>query len=288
MSTHHRYVRVGEINVFYREAGPTDAPAILLLHGYPSSSFMFRDLIPLLADRYRVIAPDYPGFGHSDAPAREHFTYSFDHFTDIVEGFTQALGLTRYALYMQDYGGPVGLRLAERHPDRVSALIVQNANAYEEGFTPDLRRVVLRLWTDRSPEAVAAIQPLFELPATKAQFLDGEPDSTRIAPDAWQIAQWGMERPGNKAVQFDLQANYGSNPEHYTAWHRYFREHQPPTLVVWGKGDRVFAPEGATAYQRDLRNVEIHLLDAGHFALEAHHDEIAILMRDFLGRNLRA
>jgi pimeloyl-ACP methyl ester carboxylesterase len=162
---------------------------VLLLHGYPSSSFMFRQLIPILSDRYRVIAPDYPGFGHSEAPPPERFAYTFDHLADVVQAFTEALGLTRYALYMQDYGGPVGLRLAERPPERVSALIVQNANAYDDGVTPDLRRIVLRLWTDKGAEAVAAIQPLFELPATKAQFLDGEPDPALVSPDAWHVAQ---------------------------------------------------------------------------------------------------
>jgi pimeloyl-ACP methyl ester carboxylesterase len=287
MKVAHRTIRIDNLNLFYREAGPSDAPVVLLLHGYPSSSFMFRDLIPLLADRYRVVAPDYPGFGYSDAPTPEGFAYTFDHLTDVIQGFTDALGLKRYALYMQDYGGPIGLRLAERAPERVSALIVQNANAYEDGVTPDLRRIVLRLWTDRSADAVAAIQPLFELPATRGQFLDGEPDPDLVSPDAWQMAQWGMERPGNKAIQFALQANYGSNPERYAGWHRYFRDHQPPTLVTWGKGDRVFAAAGAEAYRRDLKDVEIHLLDAGHFALESHHVEIAALMRDFLGRTVR-
>lgn len=288
MQTFHRTIRIGDVNLFYREAGPRDAPVVLLLHGYPSSGFMFRDLIPLLADRYHVIAPDYPGFGYSDAPPPEQFAYTFDRLADVIQAFTDALGLERYALYMQDYGGPVGLRLAERAPARVTALIVQNANAYEEGFTPDLRRIVLRLWTDRSADAVAAIRPLFELPATRGQFLDGEPDPTLVSPDAWHMAQWGMERQGNKAIQFALQANYGSNPERYEGWHRYFREHQPPTLVLWGKGDRVFAAAGAAAYRRDLKNIEIHMLDAGHFALEAHHLEIAALMRDFLARKLPA
>jgi pimeloyl-ACP methyl ester carboxylesterase len=288
MKTHFRTVSIGGVTVFYREAGPPDAPVILLLHGYPSSSFMFRDLIPLLADRYHVIAPDYPGFGFSDAPPPEHFTYTFDHLADVIEGFTEALGLKRYALYMQDYGGPVGMRLATRHPERVNALIVQNSNAYEDGFTPTLRRIVLRLWNDRSAGAVAAIQPLFELPATRGQFVDGEPDPSLVSPDAWTNAQAGMDRAGNKAIQFDLQANYGSNPERYAEWHAYFREHQPPTLVTWGKGDQVFAPEGAAAYARDLKDAEIHMLDAGHFALEAHHHEIAALIRDFLARKVRS
>jgi pimeloyl-ACP methyl ester carboxylesterase len=282
---HFGTVTVDGTRIFYREAGPKDAPTILLLHGYPSSSFMFRNLIPLLADRYHLVAPDYPGFGYSDAPSPERFAYTFDHLADVTEKFTDALGLHRYALYMQDYGGPVGFRLAVRHPERVSALIVQNANAYDEGFTPELRRIVLRLWTDKSEAAKEAIKPLFELPATRRQFLEGEPDASRVSPDGWQMAQWGMERPGNKAIQFALQANYGSNPERYDEWHRYFRQYQPPMLVMWGKGDFVFAPAGAEAYRKDLKDVEIHMLDAGHFALEAHSPEIASGIRSFLAHH---
>jgi pimeloyl-ACP methyl ester carboxylesterase len=229
-AVHYRSVKVDGLNVFYREAGPIGAPAILLLHGYPSSSYMFRDLIPLLADRYHLVAPDYPGFGNSDAPSPATFTYTFDHLADVTEHFTEALGLKHYALYMQDYGGPVGFRLAARHPERVSALIIQNANAYEDGVTPTLRDVVLRLWTDHSPAATAAIKPLFELPATKRQFVEGAPDPSLVSPDGWEMAQSGIERPGNRAIQFALQANYGSNVERYEEWHAYFRHYQPATL----------------------------------------------------------
>jgi pimeloyl-ACP methyl ester carboxylesterase len=283
-TTYHR-VRIDGVNIFYREAGPRNAPIILLLHGYPSSSFMFRELIPLLADRYHLVAPDYPGFGYSDAPAPARFAYTFDHLADVTDDFAQALGLRRYALYMQDYGGPVGFRLAVRHPERVTALIVQNANAYDDGVTPQLRQMVLRLWTDHSRAAKAAIMPLFELAATRRQFVEGSPDPTRLSPDGWQMAQWGMERPGNKAIQFLLQANYGSNPEQYPAWHAYFRRYQPPTLVVWGRGDRVFGPTGAAAYGKDLKDFEIHMLDAGHFALETDTPQIAAYIRSFLGRH---
>jgi pimeloyl-ACP methyl ester carboxylesterase len=281
---HYRSVEVDGVNIFYREAGDEKSPSILLLHGFPTSSHMFRDLIPLLCDRYHVIAPDYPGFGYSDAPTVEAFAYTFDHLTDIIALFTDAIGLNRYALYMQDFGGPVGFRLAARHPNKVSALIVQNANAYDDGVTEGLKNVVLRAWTDHSEEAAAQLRTLFELPVTKRQFLEGAPDPSLVSPDCWTHAQWGMERPGNKAIQFALHANYGSNPERYDEWHDYFRRFQPPTLVVWGRGDFVFAREGALAYRKDIPEAEIHLIDAGHFALETHAAEISTLIRGFLER----
>ena len=278
---------VNGFKLFYREAGSKASPTIVLLHGFPSSSHMFRDLIPLLADQYYLIAPDYPGFGYSSTPAIDAFEYTFDHVTDVIEQFTEQIGLGRYALYMQDFGGPIGLRLATRHPDRVTGLIVQNANAYEEGVTAGLRDVVLRVWTDHSAEAAAALRSLFELPATRRQFLEGAEDSALVNPDSWHHAQWGMDRPGNKEIQFALHSNYGSNPEHYDEWQRYFREHQPPTLVVWGKADFIFAEGGAHAYKKDLEKVELHLLDAGHFALETKASEIASYIRAFLGSQAR-
>ena len=283
---HYRTVRVDGLDIFYREAGPRDAPTLLLLHGFPTSSHMFRDLIPLLAARYHVVAPDYPGFGYSSRPDATAFAYTFDHLADVMEHFTVALGLSHYALYMQDYGGPIGFRLATRHPERISALIVQNANAYEEGVTPGLKDVVLRAWTDHSPEVEAKVRLLFELPATKRQFLEGAPDPALVSPDAWEHAQWGMDRPGDKDIQFTLQANYGSNLKLYAEWHAYFRHHQPPMLVVWGKSDFVFACAGAAAYRHDLPKAEIHILDAGHFALETHGAEIAAYMNDFMSRKV--
>ncbi len=279
---HYRTVNVGGLEIFYREAGPPSGPTLLLLHGFPTSSHMFRDLIPLLADRYHVIAPDYPGFGYSATPSPQELSYTFDHLADVMEQFTKTIGLDAYALYLQDFGGPVGLRLATRHPERVRALVIQNANAYEEGFSQVLRDVVLRAYTEPSPEVLARLRTLFELPVTKHQYLDGVPDPSLVSPDAWEHAQWGMDRPGNKEIQLALHANYGSNVEHYEEWHRYFREHQPPTLVVWGKGDAVFLPPGATAYARDLKIFELHFLDAGHFALETNAAEIAGYMRTFL------
>lgn len=279
---HHRTIEVDGLDIFYREAGPADGPTLLLLHGFPTSSHMFRDLIPLLADRYRLVAPDYPGFGYSAAPAVGEFDYSFERLADVVERFTDAVGLSHYALYCQDYGGPVGFRLATRRPKRLQALIIQNANAYEEGVTDLFRDVVLRLWSERTTATEAAVRELFELPTTKKQYLDGAVDPTLVSPDAWTHAQWGMDRPGNKDIQYALQANYGSNVERYDEWHGYFREHRPPTLVLWGKGDFIFAEAGAHAYRRDLPDAEIHIFDAGHFALETDAPEIASRIDAFL------
>ena len=285
MNVHYKTAKVAGLDIFYREAGPHDGPTLLLLHGFPTSSHMFRDLIPLLADRYHVIAPDYPGFGYSSTPSPSDFVYTFDHLADVMEQFTEAIGLHDYALYLQDFGGPVGLRLATRHPDRVRALVIQNANAYDEGLSQLVRDVVLRAYTDHSPEVVARLQSFFELPVTKHQYLDGVPDPSLVSPDAWEHAQWGMDRPGNKAIQLALHANYGSNVAHYEEWHRYFATHQPPTLVVWGRGDKVFLPPGAEAYKRDLKICELHFLDAGHFALETNAAEIASYMRAFLAKH---
>jgi len=282
---HYRHVEVDGLSIFYREAGSPTAPTILLLHGFPTSSHMFRQLIPLLADRYHLIAPDYPGFGNSSTPSVTEFTYIFDRLADVMGDFTDALHLHRYALYMQDYGGPVGLRLATRYPERVSAMLIQNANAYDAGITPGLRQLVLRLRTDHSDEAVAKLRLLFELPATKDAYLQGESDPSLVDPDAWQHAQWGMDRPGNKDIQFALQANYWTNLLHYDEWHDYFRRYQPPTLVTWGKGDEVFAADGAAAYRKDLPQAEIHLLNAGHFALETQYGPIAEYIREFLPRH---
>jgi pimeloyl-ACP methyl ester carboxylesterase len=278
---HYRTVEVAGIEIFYREAGDPKCPTILLLHGFPTSSHMFRDLIPLLADRYHLVAPDYPGFGYSSRPKTSEFTYTFDRLADVMEQFVEALGLTRYSLYMQDFGGPVGFRLAARRPERVRALIIQNANAYEEGVSKGVRDVVLRIWKERTPETEANLKELFELPATKRQYLEGAPDPTLVSPDAWEHAQWGMDRPGDKEIQFALHANYGSNVERYEEWHEYFQKSQPPTLIVWGKNDFVFLTPGAEAYRKDLKHVELHMINAGHFALETNAAEIAAYIRDF-------
>lgn len=284
---HYRTADVQGLSLFYREAGAPEAPTILLLHGFPTSSHMFRDLIPRLADRYHLVAPDYPGFGYSSCPAVAEFKYTFDHLTGVIEAFTDQLGLDRYLLYLQDFGGPVGFRLAARRPKRVQGLLLQNANAYAAGMTAEIHDWLLALSKDRSPAARAKAVPVFELPYTRRQYLEGVADPGLVSPDAWEHAQWGMDRAGNKDIQYELHADYASNFDRYEEWHAYFRQHQPPTLVMWGAGDFVFGVPGARAYQQDLRNCELHILEgAAHFALETHAAEIAALIREFLSRRL--
>jgi pimeloyl-ACP methyl ester carboxylesterase len=286
---YYRTVQIDGLDIFYREAGPADAPVILLLHGFPASSFMFRDLIPQLAGQYHVIAPDYPGFGYSAAPSTEAFAYTFDHLADVVEKFTDKLGLETYALYMQDFGGPVGFRLASRHPERVSALIIQNANAYEAGLPEAFWALPRSLWKDPSPENFAKIrEAAISDAALQWNYMHGVKDGARIDPDSWVLQQALVNRPGNKDIMLALLYNYRTNPDRYPAWHRYFRDHRPPTLIVWGKNDAIFPAPGAQAYLEDLPNAELHLLDTGHFALEEKSDEIGHLMLDFLSRTLPA
>jgi pimeloyl-ACP methyl ester carboxylesterase len=286
---HYRTVHVAGVDIFYREAGPAQAPTILLLHGFPTSSHMFRDLIPLLSDHYHLVAPDYPGFGYSSTPGVREFDYTFDHLADVIQDFTDSLRLEKYSLYAQDFGGPVGFRLATRRPERVQTLIIQNANAYVEGMTTEVHDLLLNLHRDRSHERRVKAAALFELPYTKKQFLDGVADPSLVSPDAWQHAQWGMDRPGNKEIQYTLHANYATNFDKYEEWHAYFKRYQPPTLIMWGKGDFVFGVPGAKAYQRDLKNAELHILDgAAHFALETNSREMAELMRHFLSEQIPA
>jgi pimeloyl-ACP methyl ester carboxylesterase len=281
----HKTVTVNGLDVFYREAGPKGAPAILLLHGFPTSSQMFRNLIPALAGECRVVAPDYPGFGHSSMPPRDQFQYTFDNLAKVINEFTEKVGLTRYALYVQDYGAPVGYRLASRHPDRVTAIVVQNGNAYEEGLDNDFWAPIKAYWEEPdSKEKRDALRPFLKYDATKWQYTVGVNDPELVSPDGPAHDQFLLDRPGNDEIQLDLFLSYGSNPPLYPKWQAYFREHQPPVLVAWGKNDPIFPAAGAEPYRRDLQAVEFHLLDAGHFALETHGDEIARLMRDFLGR----
>ncbi|WP_165246575.1 alpha/beta fold hydrolase [Paludisphaera soli] len=285
--TRHRTVKVDGLDVFYREAGPEEAPAILLLHGFPTSSQMFRGLIPALAGGYRVVAPDYPGYGHSATPSRDEFAYTFDHLADVIDGFTEAVGLTKYALYVQDYGAPVGYRLASRHPERVTAIVVQNGNAYDEGLDNPFWEPIQAYWADpTSVEKREALRGLLTYEATKWQYTVGVPDPERVAPDGPAHDQYLLDRPGNAEIQLDMFLSYGSNPPLYPGWQAYFREHQPPMLIAWGKNDPIFPAAGAEPYKRDLKTLEYHLLDAGHFALESHGDEIAALIRDFLGRRV--
>jgi pimeloyl-ACP methyl ester carboxylesterase len=285
----HRTVKVGGLDVFYREAGPKDAPAVLLLHGFPTSSQMFRNLIPALADRYRVLAPDYPGFGHSSMPPRHEFAYTFDSLAAVVEEFTTILGLSKYALYVQDYGAPVGYRIASRHPDRVTAIVVQNGNAYDEGLDNEFWKPLKAYWQDpTSQEKRNALRAFLNVEATRWQYTHGVVHPEFVSPDGWTTDQYLLDRQGNDEIQLDLFLSYGSNQPLYAQWQEYFRKYQPPTLVVWGANDQIFPAAGAEPYKRDLKAVEFHLLDAGHFALESDGDLIARLMRDFLGRHVAA
>ena len=285
ITVHHRTITVNDLDIFYREAGNPDDPTVLLLHGFPTSSQMFRNLIPKLAENYHVVAPDYPGYGQSAMPRRDKFAYTFDNLSNIVDTFTQQLGLSSYALYLMDYGVPIGYRLAVKHPQRVTALIVQNGNAYEEGLR-EFWDPIKQYWTDNSPESRDALRDLLVLDATKWQYTHGVADTSLVSPDAWITDQYLLDRPGNKEIQLDLFYDYRTNVPLYPSWQAYLREHQPPTLIVWGKNDHIFPAQGAEPYKSDLKNLEYHLIDTGHFALETHATQIAELMRDFLDRNV--
>lgn len=283
---HYRSQAVGDVDVFYREAGPADAPVILLLHGFPTSSHMFRDLIPLLSDRYRVIAPDLPGYGQTKAPKRGDFDYTFDNLARVVGGFVDAIGLTKYALYIFDYGAPTGLRLALAHPERVTAIITQNGNAYLDGFSAGWESWQ-RYWREPTPEnREATREALAPETIRDIQYGTGT-DLTRLSPDGYTLDIAYMSRPGADEIQLDLILDYRSNVARYPDFQAYFRDHQPPLLAVWGKHDPFFIPPGAEAYKRDLPEAEVHFLDTGHFALETHANDIAGYIRDFLGRKLR-
>lgn len=281
----YRTVDVDGVDIFYREAGDPDAPAILLLHGFPSSSHMYRNLIAALAPHYRVIAPDYPGFGRSSAPDRGAFAYTFDNFARLIESLTDQLGLDRYALYLFDYGAPVGFRLAAKHPQRVTALIVQNGNAYDEGIAA-FWDPIKAYWRTNGGDEREALRWLTSSKATHWQYTNGVSDLSRVSPDGEIHDQAGMDRPGNAEIQLDLFYDYRTNIPLYPAWQAYFREHRPPTLVLWGDKDEIFVAAGAGPYKRDNPGAEIHLFDTGHFALETHGAEIAGLIGDFLARTV--
>jgi pimeloyl-ACP methyl ester carboxylesterase len=282
----HKTVKVGDLDVFYREAGPKDAAAVLLLHGFPTSSQMFRNLIPALADQYHLVAPDYPGFGHSSMPGRDRFTYTFDNLAKVVDAFTEKVGLMRYALYVQDYGAPVGYRLAVKHPERVTAIVVQNGNAYDEGLDNPFWEPIKAYWQEpTSQEKRDALRGFVKYEATRWQYTHGVKNPELVSPDGPAHDQFLLNRPGNDEIHLDLFLSYGSNPPRYPQWQEYFRRHQPPVLIAWGKNDQIFPPAGAEPYRRDLKTLEYHLLDAGHFALETEGDTIAGLMREFLGKH---
>lgn len=280
--THYRTIDIDGRRIFYREAGNRDLPTLLLLHGFPASSFMFRELIYQLSDRFHLLAPDYPGFGYSDAPSNAEFSYTFDRLADTVDRFVDELGVGRYALYMQDFGGPVGFRVAVRRPEKVSFLIVQNANAYDEGLPDSFWSPVRALWEDPSPENFSKIREAgISEEALEWNYTHGVRDITRISPDSWVLQAALVNRPGNKEIMLDLLYDYRTNPGLYPEWQAYFRKHQPPTLIVWGQNDAIFPPSGAHPYRRDLEMVDFNLLDTGHFALEEQADVIAGHIRRF-------
>jgi pimeloyl-ACP methyl ester carboxylesterase len=282
----YRTVTVDGLDIFYREAGPKDAPTLLLLHGFPSSSRMFNPLFPLLADRYHLVAPDYPGFGHSDAPPPERFAYTFDHLAQVIDHFTQAIGLDRYALVLQDYGGPVGFRLALAHPERVTALVIQNAVAHEVGLDDKLWAPRRAYWRDRAGREAAVRANFISAEATRLRHVGTSPHPERYDPDLWTDELAFLTRPGEDRIQLELFYDYRTNVASYPRWQAYLREHRPPTLVVWGRYDPSFTTAGAEAYGGDVPDAEVHLLDAGHFALDEATDEIAAYVRDFLARKL--
>jgi pimeloyl-ACP methyl ester carboxylesterase len=285
-TVHHRYATVNGRRVFYREAGPAGAPAVVLLHGFPASSFMFRHLIPRLADRYHVIAPDHLGFGLSDAPPAAEFEYSFDALAGLTAGLLDQLRVGRYALYVQDYGAPVGWRLALASPDTVTAVITQNGNAYETGFAEGFWKPVQEYWRDRNPRSEAGVRQALTRESIRWQYLHGVPDDSLVSPDTWDHDFALVSRPGNDLVQLALFADYASNLPLYPKLHDWLRNSGVPVLAVWGRNDEIFRPEGALAFTQDAPGAEICLLDGGHFLLESHLDIAAGHIRGFLNRTL--
>ncbi|MEU5878570.1 alpha/beta hydrolase [Spirillospora sp. NPDC047279] len=279
MTLRHRFARIDGLEVFYREAGTPSAPTLVLLHGFPTSSIAYRTLIEELADEFHLIAPDYPGFGLSSAPA--DFEYSFDRLADVVDALLDSLGLTRYAIYVHDYGAPVGFRLALRHPERITGIVTQNGNAYDEGLTP-FWAPIRAYWADPSPANGDALRGMLTSEGTHWQYTHGVPDTSLVDPALEVHDQALLDRPGNQDIQMSLFLDYGTNPGLYASWQEYLRTHQPPLLAAWGRNDEIFGPDGARAFARDLKDAQIHLLDTGHFPLTTHLEESATLIRAFL------
>jgi pimeloyl-ACP methyl ester carboxylesterase len=283
--TTYQHATVDGSSIFYREAGPKDAPLVLLLHGFPTSSHMFRNLIPLLADRLHVVAPDLPGFGFSEAPDRTRFRYTFESLAKVIDCFTETIGIQRYAIYVFDYGAPVGFRLALAHPERITAVISQNGNAYEEGLSQGWNPIQ-KYWKQPTPTNRDSLREFLKPEATKAQYLYGVRDSTLVAPECYELDSALLARPGNDDIQLDLFLDYASNVALYPRFQDYFRTKQPPTLAVWGNDDQFFLPSGAEAFKRDNPSAEVRFYDTGHFALETHYPEIAGAIQDFLDRKV--
>ncbi|WP_244808882.1 alpha/beta fold hydrolase [Caballeronia zhejiangensis] len=277
----HRHIDVDGFNVFYREAGPADAPKLLLLHGFPSSSHMFRGLIPLLADRFHIVAPDLPGFGLSDMPSRDSFAYTFDNIAGVIDRFTERVGFDRYAVYVFDYGAPTGFRLALKHPERIAAIVSQNGNAYEEGLS-DGWSPIRAYWQTPTQTNRDALRAMLTKDTTKWQYTHGVPDASAVSPDGYSLDDYYLNRPGAHEVQLDLFADYRNNVALYPAFQAYFREHRPKFLAVWGKNDPFFLPPGAEAFKRDIPNADVRFFDTGHFALETHAAQIAAAIKEFL------
>lgn len=280
----YRHMEIQGVDVAYREAGDPSKPTILLLHGFPTSSHMYRELIPQLADRYHVIAPDYPGFGASAMPALADFDYSFANFADVVDELLQQKGVEKYSMYLMDYGAPVGFRLFAKHPERVQGFVIQNGNAYDEGLEK-FWDPIKAYWAAPNTENKEGLRSaLLTIEATKWQWTHGIPEDKLelVSPDNWHHDQYLLDRPGNKDIQLAMFLSYGTNIAEYPKWQELFRKHQPPTLIIWGKGDYIFPPSGAHAYERDLKNVEKHIIDTGHFALETHLDLISKRIQMFM------
>jgi pimeloyl-ACP methyl ester carboxylesterase len=285
--TLYKTAKVDDLDIFYREAGSRDAPTILLLHGFPTSSHMFRNLIMRLSDKFHLVAPDYPGYGSSSAPPVDAFDYSFDHMAQIIEKFMQQhMQLSRFSMYVQDYGAPTGFRIAAKHPDWIEGLIIQNGNAYEEGLK-EFWDPIKAYWQNRSKENEAALRKLLTIDATKWQYTHGYRNVEAISPDNWLIDQPLLDRPGNDEIQLQMFYSYGTNPPLYPQWQEYFRKHQPPALIAWGRNDPIFPADGAHPYKRDLRNLDFHLLDTGHFALEEDYELIAELISNFHKKRIK-
>ena len=283
VAINYRTADVDGWKIFYREAGSRDAPTLLLLHGFPSAGHMFRDLIPHLADRFHIIAPDLPGFGQSDLVARGMFAYTFDHIAEVIDRFTEVIGLKRFAIYVFDYGAPTGFRIAAKRPERITAIISQNGNAYEEGLS-DGWNPIRAYWEDASEKNREALRAFLKPETTVWQYTHGVPDATKVSPDGYSLDNFYLSRPGADEVQLDLFGDYKSNIALYPAFQNYFRTHKPPFLAVWGKNDPFFLPPGAEAFKRDIPNATVRFFDTGHFALETHAAEIAAAIRDFLPR----
>lgn len=284
-SIRYHTIKIEDLDIFYREAGSPDNPTILLLHGFPTSSHMFRNLMLALSDRYHLVAPDYPGYGNSSMPTVNEFDYTFDNLAAVMDKFVQTLELSNYSLYLMDYGAPIGFRLATQHPEKVQTLLIQNGNAYEEGLK-EFWDPIRNYWAVRSEENANPLRSFLNIDGTKWQYLTGVRDASAISPDNWNMDQRFLDRPGNQEIQLALFYSYSSNLPLYPEWQAYMREYQPPALITWGKNDPIFPESGAHPYKQDLQTLDFHLLETGHFALEEDGDTIARLIRDFLGRHL--